>query len=68
MKGKFILCLVLATMMAMGISAYAADYPTKPIMFQVPYPPGGSTDVGARIAASIPDAIQPVSRYHLNLS
>src|SRR5512142_170035 len=27
----------------------AADYPTKPIKFIVPYPPGGGTDVIARI-------------------
>ncbi len=32
---------------------YAADYPTKPITLQVPYPAGGSTDVGARIVAAI---------------
>lgn len=33
--------------------AGAQDYPTKPIMLQVPWPAGGSTDVGARIVASI---------------
>ncbi len=53
MKGKVILGFVWALIMAIGISAYAADYPTKPIMFQVPYGPGGSTDVGARIVAAI---------------
>jgi tripartite-type tricarboxylate transporter receptor subunit TctC len=34
-------------------AAGAQDYPTKPIMMQVPYPPGGSTDVGARIVSAI---------------
>jgi len=34
-------------------AAGAQDYPSKPIMMQVPYPPGGSTDVGARIVAAI---------------
>ena len=29
------------------------NYPTKPITLQVAYPPGGSTDVGARIVAAI---------------
>jgi tripartite-type tricarboxylate transporter receptor subunit TctC len=34
-------------------AAIAQDYPTKPIMMQVPYPAGGSTDVGARIVSAI---------------
>ena len=32
-------------------SASAADYPTRPVKFIVPYPPGGTTDVLARIMA-----------------
>jgi len=31
----------------------AQDFPTKPVQLMVAYPPGGSTDIGARIVASI---------------
>src|SRR5512143_2265118 len=43
-------------------AAAAQDYPNKPIILQVPYPPGGSTDVGARIVAAIAEKMfgQPV--------
>jgi tripartite-type tricarboxylate transporter receptor subunit TctC len=33
-------------------SAFAADYPSRPIKWLVPYPPAGTTDVLARIMAS----------------
>src|SRR5437879_5336903 len=32
-------------------SAFAADYPTHPVKWIVPYPPGGTTDVLARIVS-----------------
>jgi tripartite-type tricarboxylate transporter receptor subunit TctC len=34
-------------------SADAQDFPNRPVQLMVAYPPGGSTDVGARIVAAI---------------
>src|SRR5688572_28437310 len=35
-----------------ALSASAQEWPTKPVRFMVPYPPGGGTDVIARIVQS----------------
>jgi len=45
--------LILGLFWAFGVSAYAADYPTKPIALMVPSIAGGGTDVGARILAAV---------------
>ena len=47
MLRKFLLLAVLAV--PAFTPAYAQDYPTKPINFVVPYPPGGASDVVARM-------------------
>jgi tripartite-type tricarboxylate transporter receptor subunit TctC len=36
---------------ALPFAAHAQDWPNRPIRFIVPYPAGGSTDVGARVIA-----------------
>jgi tripartite-type tricarboxylate transporter receptor subunit TctC len=48
MKKGIVLLLGLLTAMAAG----AQEWPTKPVRFIVPYPPGGGTDVIARIVQS----------------
>ncbi len=41
----------LALAIAGTTAAAAQDWPNRPVKFIVPYPPGGSTDVGARVIA-----------------
>ena len=48
---KSFLTLAAGAMLALAGAAHAADYPTRPIKWIVPYPPAGTTDVLARIVA-----------------
>src|SRR3954468_20575200 len=43
--------IALAALALIAGIATAADYPTKPVHWVVPYPPGGTTDVLARLTA-----------------
>ncbi len=49
MKFRPLRALLLAMSIVTAASVGAQDYPNKPIKFVVPYPPGGGTDVVARI-------------------
>jgi tripartite-type tricarboxylate transporter receptor subunit TctC len=42
-----------ALLLAIPLGVSAQAYPTKPVQLMVAYPPGGSTDIGARIVAAI---------------
>jgi tripartite-type tricarboxylate transporter receptor subunit TctC len=53
MQRRFGLSLIVMLFVGLLIAAYALAYPTKPVALMVAYPAGGSTDVGARILASI---------------
>jgi len=46
---KAVLGLIAGCAIGIGSQALAQDYPTRPIRFVVPYPPGGGTDNIARI-------------------
>lgn len=53
MKSKYVNLLLTITMvLAVGLPAMAAEYPTKPINLIIPFPAGGSADLSGRALAS----------------
>ena len=64
MKSRIVVVVTGAALTLSGaiVSAGAQNFPNKPVQLMVAYPPGGSTDVGARIVASIAEKLlgQPI--------
>ena len=60
--GVFFLLFIFSLVVSSGTGVYAADYPNRPITLVVPYPPGGSTDLAARVYADVLEKLlkQPV--------
>ena len=53
MKMKTVVLIMIPTViMAFGLPALAAEFPTKPITLVIPYPAGGSTDLTGRALAN----------------
>src|SRR5687767_2051914 len=53
MKTRLMHLAFILTALVSIAAAPAAEYPTRPVQLMIAYPPGGSTDVAARIVASI---------------
>ena len=54
MKCRIVIVIAIAALaLAAPFGASAQNFPNKPVQLMVAYPPGGSTDVGARIVAAI---------------
>ncbi len=53
MKKRMVFGLMALLSVVFVMNVFAQNYPTRPITIQIPYPPGGSSDVGARIVAAI---------------
>lgn len=51
MRKTFLAALLVAMAGAASVSAQAQQYPTKPVRFIIPFPPGGPTDLMGRMAA-----------------
>ena len=65
LRNGLLIVAVLAT--SLVAQAQTADYPDKPIRLAVPYPPGGGTDVIARIMQEPMQALQGQPRVIENV-
>lgn len=52
MLRQFLRSLCLAGALGVSMTAIAQTYPTKPVRLLVPYPPGGATDIFARLVGA----------------
>ena len=64
MKSRIVMAVTGAALalVAATVGAGAQNFPNKPVQLMVGYPPGGSTDVAARIVAAIAERLlgQPI--------
>jgi tripartite-type tricarboxylate transporter receptor subunit TctC len=59
MRIRTLIAMLLSLLAATPLGAIAQDWPTKPVKFVVPFPPGGSVDPLARLAgAKLGDALK----------
>ncbi|HSR10737.1 MAG TPA: tripartite tricarboxylate transporter substrate binding protein, partial [Thermodesulfobacteriota bacterium] len=62
MKSSKVFAFALSFLLALSVSASAADYPTRPITLINPMPPGGTLDLQSRAFASVAEKVlgQPI--------
>lgn len=62
------IALLLVLLAGLALPAFAGTYPEKPIQLVVPFPPGGGSDVSARIAAEYVNKYLPQPLVVTNIS
>src|SRR4030042_1595435 len=68
-NGLLAVIFLITLMLVLGANTFAQEkYPTKPIQVVIPYGPGGTHDIAARIVDSQLQEILSVPIVHLNKS
>jgi tripartite-type tricarboxylate transporter receptor subunit TctC len=67
MKARIYICTVALLAAAVAPQAHAQNYPSKPLRFVLPFPPGGPTDIlgriiGQRLAVQLGQPVVPENR------